>query len=334
MMSKSVLICLLTAGAILFQIEETPLRVGGSAPGSRVLLDAHNAFPENSAWTDRIDRALSGGFPLAIEQDLVWHKDPVGGGRSIVSHGEPFDGHEPSLEDHFFKRIQPSVERALLKNDVANWPLITLNLDFKTNEREHVEAVLALLRKYEAWLTSAVRSQGVEAAPLNVRPVLVLTGSNDMQEAVFHHAIPMGERILAFGAVSTASPRDENQVAAMPPHVLVTGHATNYRRWWNNSWAIVEAGGPPKASDWSMRDRDRLRMLVDHAHDRGLWIRFYTLNGHEVSESQGWNSSYDFGSLQAARLRWRAAIQAGADFVATDQYEQFRRELQMEGQRK
>ena len=30
---------------------------------------------------------------------------------------------------------------------------------------------------------------------------------------------------------------------------------------------------------------------------------------------------YDFGSLDAARLRWRAAIVDGVDYLATDQYE-------------
>ena len=33
--------------------------------------------------------------------------------------------------------------------------------------------------------------------------------------------------------------------------------------------------------------------------------------------------SYNFGSLEAVRHRWRAAIAAGVDFVATDQYEEF-----------
>ena len=36
------------------------------APGTRVLLDAHNAYPYNGKFTDRIDRALGTGLPLAI----------------------------------------------------------------------------------------------------------------------------------------------------------------------------------------------------------------------------------------------------------------------------
>src|SRR5215510_11967680 len=48
-------------------------------PGARVLLDAHNCYPYNGRWADRITRALSTGIPLAIEQDLVWFRDPVTG---------------------------------------------------------------------------------------------------------------------------------------------------------------------------------------------------------------------------------------------------------------
>ena len=61
------------------------------------------------------------------------------------------------------------------------------------------------------------------------------------------------------------------------------------------------------------------------AHDAGLWIRFYTLNGHstEHGERMGWTPGYNFTSLDAARIRWRAAIAAGVDFVATDQYEDY-----------
>jgi hypothetical protein len=63
---------------------------------------------------------------------------------------------------------------------------------------------------------------------------------------------------------------------------------------------------------------------VTRAHDAGLWIRFYTLNGTRPDEpSLGWDPSYNFGSREAVALRWRAAIEAGVDFVATDQYEAF-----------
>ena len=48
-----------------------------SHPGSRVLMDAHNCYPYSEWWTDRIDRALSTGTPLAIEQDLIGPRIPA-----------------------------------------------------------------------------------------------------------------------------------------------------------------------------------------------------------------------------------------------------------------
>jgi glycerophosphoryl diester phosphodiesterase len=85
----------------------------------------------------------------------------------------------------------------------------------------------------------------------------------------------------------------------------------------------VEEGGQRNAGDWTQVDDDRLQSLVRAAHAKGLWIRFYTLNGHAESDSLGWTQSYNFGSLEQARLRWQAAIEAGVDFIATDQYEAF-----------
>ena len=85
-----------------------------AAPGGRVLLDAHNCYPYDGKWADRIDRALATGLPVAIEQDLVWWTDPATKTpRSIVSHGEPFSGKEPSMKEHFFERVRPIVEQAL-----------------------------------------------------------------------------------------------------------------------------------------------------------------------------------------------------------------------------
>jgi len=53
----------------------------------------------------------------------------------------------------------------------------------------------------------------------------------------------------------------------------------------------------------------------------GYWIRFYTLDGFKQSEGQGWDKDYNFGSRQAVTARWRAAIAAGVNLIATDQYE-------------
>lgn len=275
-------------------------------PGTRVLLDAHNAYPYQERYWDRIDRALRCGVPIAIEQDLVWH---TGGDlpKSIVSHGEPFTGQEPQLREYFFEKIRPVVERELRSGDRSRWPVIVLNLDLKSNEPGHIEAILETLREYRPWLTTATR--GDRAMPLDRKPVLVLAQDDQLDR---------GDPLLVFGAVRTV--KKENWGAS--PAELMTERATNFRRWWNLPWGAIEEGGPPKAGDWTSADAKRLKQFVDHAHDSGLWIRFYTLNGHAEAESNGMGRGYNFGSLEAARQRWRAAIDAGVDFIATDQYEE------------
>src|SRR5438477_7687355 len=157
-------------------------------PGTRVLLDAHNCYPYYEWWFDRIDRALSAGTPLAIEQDLLWAKDPrTGGMTSLVSHGGPPTGTEPGMREYFFERVRPIVEDALRQGNHGDWPLITLNLDFKTEEPQHLAAILVLLDKYRAWLTTAPRtSDGSKLEDLDVKPVLVLTGESDAQATAFY----------------------------------------------------------------------------------------------------------------------------------------------------
>lgn len=58
-------------------------------------------------------------------------------------------------------------------------------------------------------------------------------------------------------------------------------------------------------------------------HTHRLRIRVYTLDGAtEMEEScNGWFESYNFGSLPAAEVRWRAAQTAGVESTASDQYE-------------
>jgi hypothetical protein len=303
------------------------------APGTRVLVDAHNAYPSDGKFSDRIDRALSTGLPLAIEQDLVWYKDPAtGAGRSVVSHGGPNSDADraPTFEEYFFAKVAPIMTKALQENRREDWPLITLNLDFKTNEPEHHAAVWALLGKYESWLTTAERTATPkDAAPLRLGPMLVLTGSNDAQQVSFHDTVTIGQRLRLFGAIPDVRPPGADRAEqaknypTVPAATLIPGPPTNYRRWVNFSWGVVEAGGAPAGADWTTTENDRLRTLVTRAHDMRLWIRFYTLNGHpkETGESLGMGAGYNFGSADAAETRWKAAIQAGTDFIATDQYE-------------
>lgn len=303
---------------------------GAGGPGARVLLDAHNCYPDGERWADRIDRAIATGLPLAIEQDLVWWTDPATGkARSIVSHGEPFTGREPSLETHFFERIRPLVERALREDRRDTWPLIVLNLDLKSNEPEHHAAIWETLGRYASWLTTAERvADATRPMPLDVKPVLVLTGSAAEQQVAFHDRVPVGERLRLFGAipvdVEAKVGRGREAVpklAGLRPDELIASGASNYRRWVNFPWAVVERGGQVEAGEWTPDDGARLAALTTRAHALGLWIRFYTLNGHASTDDRGWTRSYNFGSPDAARARWRAARDAGVDFIATDQYE-------------
>jgi len=297
-----------------------------AAPGSRSLMDAHNCYPYFEWWSDRIDRALSAGTPLAIEQDLGWYTDPATGRSwSVVTHGAPYTGQEPTMEHYFFDRVRPIVEKALRERNHGDWPLITLNLDFKDNKPQHLAAIRTLLLKYRSWITEAPKtSDPAEVAPLIVKPILVLTGEADAQQSVFYDQLAVGDPLLAFGAVHTA---DKDPAAA--PEVIDSEKATDYRRWWNNSWDVVEHAGQPHAGPWTPEKARRLRALVERAHANGLWIRFYTLDGSPASElsCRGWFHGYNFGSLAAARQRWQAAIHAGVDYIASDQYELLGKEV-------
>lgn len=293
------------------------------AAGERVLLDAHNCYNH-----DELDRALSTGTPLAIEQDLVWHKDSRGVFHSVVSHGDSDVETAPDFETYFFTKVAPVMNKALADNRRADWPLITLNLDFKTNEPEHHAFVLALLHKYEPWLTTAIRTSTPDVpSALSIGPMLVLTGSNNRQQVDFHDNVPAGQKLLLFGAINdtaipgaTPAERAMNH-ATLSADTVIPVSANNYRRWVNFPWSVVEAGGQGHAADWTMADKARLQALVDRAHAMHLWIRLYTLNGDDTKPAGG----YNFGSGAAALARWKAAIDAKVDFLATDQYEQFAR---------
>ena len=298
------------------------------APGSRVWMHAHNCYPDQGAWRDRLPRALATGLPwVAIEQDLVWAPHASGaGGRILVAHDTPALGSEPTLERHFFERVRPFLEQSLSRGDRERWPLLVLSLDFKTNEPEHHRAVWDLLGRYERFLTTAVKERGSgRASPLHVGPLLVLTESGPGQEDAFFTRLEEGATLRLFG---TVPPPDLDEDARkrrheMDPGILIASEATSYRRWVNFPWGAVEAGGPVESGSWSDSDEARLRTLVTRAHSLGLLIRFYTLNGHLPGEGLGWSDSYNFGSQADVQTRWQALMRAGVDFVATDQYEAF-----------
>jgi hypothetical protein len=296
---------------------------------NRPILDAHNCYPYEGRWADRIDRALKAGFPVSIEQDLAWdRKGGSGGGRIVLSHSPETIGSEPLLRDYFFERVRPIVEEALADNDRSHWPLIVLHFDFKSTEAPLLHAVWNLLGEYESWIVTADKTADPnQLSPLEPKPILVITEDSDEQEEVFFHQIPVGGKLRLFGSahgnLAEAASREEriHLAATLPPERLISTPPTNYRRWWNNSWFTVEEGGQKHAGDWTNADDRRLRALVNHAHRLGYWIRFYTLDGFHAADGQGWDDGYNFSSREAVLTRWKAALAAGVNFIATDQYE-------------
>ena len=294
------------------------------------VFDAHNCYPYEGQWADRIDRALTTGFPVGIEQDLAWYVDPVTKkARVVVSHSAKTTGSEPELRQYFFERVRPIVEKALAENDQAKWPLIALHFDFKSNETPLLEAVWELLGEYEGWISTALKTANPnQLAPFQAKPILVMTEDSDAQQSIFFDRLPVGARLRLFGSAHTRPSEGKTSqermrfAATAAPAQLLAERPTNYRRWWNSSWYPVEEGGQQAAGDWTAADNRRLRALVDHAHGLGFWIRFYTLDGFAPDQDRGWGNAYNFGTKEAAALRWKAAIAAGVNLIATDQYEE------------
>lgn len=294
------------------------------------ILDAHNCYPYQGKWNDRIQRALESGFPVSIEQDLAWYVDPATGkGRVVVSHTPHPTGEEPTLEDYFFKQVTPVIKKAIAENKRSQWPVIVLHFDFKDNQSALLKAVWQVLGQHEEWLSTAAKtSDPYKLSPIDRKPILVVTEEADEQQKVFYDDVPVGGKLRLFGSAHThEAPKGMTQQQAwhwevsVSPAELVKEKPTNYRRWWNGTWYQVEEGGEPRAGEWTEADNRRLRSLVGYAHQRGFWVRFYALDGFAPSEDQGWGMSYNFGSREAVVMRWKAAIAAGVNFIATNQYE-------------
>lgn len=290
-------------------------------PGTRTIIDAHNCYPYNGHWTDRIDRALATGTPIGIEQDLVWFHDPkTGAARSVLSHDRHPTGQEPTLESYFFNKVKPVVEAELRHPHSENWPIITLNLDFKTIEPEHLREIRTVLEKYKDWLTTVERTSQISPMqPLRKAPLLVFVGPSATEEQVFYQEVPVGSPLLAFGGVTVSAAN-----ITTPIEQLERAPADNFHRWWNNPWTVVETGGASKTGQWSASAEERLRLLIEHAHKQRLWIRFYTMDGESVAEAKanGWFQSYNFGSLEESSKRVAALARYHSDWIATDQYEE------------
>ena len=177
---------------------------------NRSIVDAHNCYPYEGKFADRIDRALRAGFPVGIEQDVTWAN-----GKPVVSHTPKTTGAEPTLREYFFERVRPIVEQALKENDRARWPIIVVHFDFKSLQPELLHAVWDLLGEYEGWITTAVQTADPhKLSPFDAKPLLVLTEEADAQEEVFFKAVPPGKKLRLFGSGHTLpvkAPRREER---------------------------------------------------------------------------------------------------------------------------
>ena len=220
---------LLAAGAALVSAQPQASPVDFLNHG-RPVLNAHNCYPYEGQWADRIGRALR---------------------RPVVTHAPKTTGSEPSLRNHFFERVRPSVEKAPAQNDRGHWPLIILPFDFRSLDPNLLLAVWDLLGEYQSWITTAPQtSDPRELAPFDPKPLLVITEDADVQEQVF----------FLFGSAQTAKiagatcAKRQRLAATLPPDQLLTGPPTNYRRLWNHSWDEVEEGGQTKGGNCTPAD--------------------------------------------------------------------------------
>ena len=145
------------------------------------LLDAHNCYPDDPHYKNRLDRALKLELPIAIEQDIAPYKDPATGEViPKVTHSSVATASEPTLRAHFFERVRPIIEQAL-RSDPGTWPVIVLHFDFKNNDPELLRGVWKLLGEYESWITTAPKTANDgDLAPFQWKPLLVLTEDNDI----------------------------------------------------------------------------------------------------------------------------------------------------------
>jgi len=301
------------------------------APGSRIQILSHNAYPDHGKYGDRLDRTIAAGVPFAVEEDLAWVE-----GRSLLIHGaKAASTDDPTLESYFFPKVRPIMEKALKNGNKGNWPLITLYLDIKNDPPEHLEAISKVLDKYNSWLTTAVKTKDIaKQSPLDLKPMMVLVEDKqgDIKQEFFYDKVPVGGKIRVFGSITKFDdnpqklPREKKKEAVaflstLDPEQLIAKKADNYRRWLGAGWAYVEKGGETGAGEWTKATEERLKKFVDQGHRMGYFVSFYCLDGFSESEDQGWDKSYNFGSKEKVLPRWKAAVRARADFISTDQVE-------------
>jgi hypothetical protein len=253
----------------------------------------------------------------------------------LIHGAKNVSGGDPTLDNYFFPKVRPVIEKALKEGNKGNWPLVTLYLDIKNDPPEHLEAVSKVLDEYHGWLTTAVKTDDIlKMSPLEIKPLMVIVEDkqNDInKQQIFYDSVPVGGKIRVFGSVAKLDPNPGHalpkQVAVdrqylAQPDDLIVGKADNYHRWIGIDWAFVEKGGESHAGEWTKENEQRLKDFVAYGHKLGYLVGVYCLDGFSESENQGWDQEYNFGTRDAAVTRWNAAIRAKADFISTDHYEQ------------
>ena len=267
-------------------------------------LNAHNCYPDRGRGADRLERARRAGLS-AFEIDLVWSEPR---GRTVVSHSTKLEGNEPIPEDYFFAPMLPELRRM-----PRGRPGILLFIDFKNSHPGPVNETRALLNRHRDLLTTfGQRGDPRAETPPRFGPLTVLLTGDNAAIAQFEKLTPPGEPYLA---MANREPPDRKFQENVADYFL--DPATPFYRVFNFEWKHIERDKNRDAGPFTAAESARLAALVKLAHDKGYWVRTWTLN----ATNDDWGSDQCFGSKPALLERWRAALEAGLDMIATDEYE-------------
>jgi hypothetical protein len=271
-------------------------------------ISAHNCYPADGTADDRLAEALALGIDN-IEIDLGWDEAL---GRLIVGHGaRPRPGVAyPEFEAYLLPALE--AHRRAPRADGA--PTV-LTIDWKTQDPAAVRRFRAFLDAHPDWFSSAPKAAD---SPLTPRRLTVCFTGADVAKRIYDELIPPGGTYRAFRDTVFGWGAYRADVAAYAP-----APATAYHRFLTFHWSHIERGGPPLAGSWTAAEADRLVRLVALVHRQGFRARFYCLNGHTGLPS----TPYRFPDDASARIRRRAAAEAGADWIAGDEYADLVRDL-------
>jgi hypothetical protein len=251
--------------------------------------NAHNCYPEKGQHWERLERARQAGL-RAIEIDVTWSEERR---RTVISHEKQPIGGEPTMEEYFWRAVEPELRK--LARGRPEWLLL---IDFKTDDAGVVEQVYRELERRRALLSRF--GERIEYGPLTV----LLTGDRAAIAAFERRSRGHGP-YLAMGDQEPPGREYRDNVADYVPD-----QATAFYRVFNFDWKHVEPDPDArKQGPMPPEARARLQALAELAHQKGYWLRAWTLNAST------------FGGREGLLERWQAAREAGVEMLATDQYE-------------